>query len=392
MKRNVYGVSLVIAALLLPSAVSIAYAQVDMEGFAFRGEVYTPVNQTVFASLVLEERDPAVYPATYQTEESPVFKIIGNYSKDIQVSEGEAVNTSMKFVSRYLPENLTTGLRVALPHEYLWPGAPQIILDYFWPRWGLTLVSDSFRATIFVNAVTGTVVDAYLSTGSSALESAGFHRDSPLNKSEAEMIAKDFLLLQNYTLPPDAFYSEIPWNVPWESKSYSSTHYISFRQFVQGVHIPWGYICVEVQSDTGLVRSFTYRWIDIRSVSLQGIISDEAARNRVLESLPDPSMGNIVDSILELRTRAVNPSETAFEMTLAYELTLVTTWGTRYVVDANTGVILEAVPLLGGSQDILLYSPYARIAYLFGVALLLALVGRRIARYQLLPRRDVAQD
>jgi hypothetical protein len=379
------AVSALVAAVLFLSAAATVHAQVEMDGFSHRMRIYTPADQTVFASLVSEEMDSAVYPATYQIQESPVFRIAGNYSKDIQVSEGEAVNTSMEFISRYLPENLTVGLRAALPYEDYWPGSPQLILDY-WPRWGLTLVSDSFRATIFVNAVTGTVVDAYLNTGSSALESAGFHRDSPLNKNEAERIAKDFLLMQNYTLPPDAFYSEIPWNVPWENKNYSFTHAICFDQYVQGVHIPWGNIGLGVESDTGLVTSFSYKWIDIQSVSTHGIISDEAARSKVLESLPDRSMGNIVDSILELRTRAVNSSETAFEMTLVYELTLVTTWGTRYVVDANTGIILKVAPLLDGGQDVLFYSPYARIVYLSGGCLLIALVGNRIARRRLLVR------
>ncbi len=385
MKRRGSGGLVVVVILVLISAISTSQAQVEIDGFYFRMSTYTPVNQTVFASLVAEERDLAVYPATYQIEEIPVFKIIGDYSKDIEVSEEEAVNTSMEFMSRYLPENLTVGLRVALPYEDYWPGAPQLILDS-WPRWGLTLLSDYLEAWVFVNAITGTVVGAHLHIGNSVLESAGFYRDSPLSKTEAELIVKDFLLLQNYTLPPDAFYSEIPWDMPTGNKSYTFTYGIALCQFVQGVRIPWGEIYVGVQSDSGLVRSFTYKWIDIQSISLQGIITEDEARSRVLESLPDPSMGNIVDSILELRTSTVNSSETAFEMTLAYELTLVTTWGTRYVVDANTGVILKAVPLLGGGQDVLFYSPYARIVYLFGGCLVIALAGNCIARRRLLVR------
>ena len=116
LNRNII-VALLCAALIV-FAVSLPYVPV-IRGIVhqhisgFFANPSTPVNQSVFASLVNDTPDSVVYPQTYQVLDDPYFMIVGDYENEINVSMEEAVNASMQFLTRYLPTNLTTGLRVA---------------------------------------------------------------------------------------------------------------------------------------------------------------------------------------------------------------------------------------------------------------------------------------
>jgi len=172
LNRNII-VALLCAALIV-FAVSLPYVPV-IRGIVhqhisgFFANPSTPVNQSVFASLVNDTPDSVVYPQTYQVLDDPYFMIIGDYENEINISMEEAVNASMQFLTRYLPTNLTTGLRVAEAQEnHYWPGAPQIIADYL-PKWGMTLISESIRASVFVNALSGKVTRVTLNLDSSDL-------------------------------------------------------------------------------------------------------------------------------------------------------------------------------------------------------------------------------
>lgn len=344
----------------------------------------TPVNQSVFASLVNDTPDSVVYPQTYQVLDDPYFMIVGDYKNEINVSIEEAVNASMQFLTRYLPTNLTTGLRVAEAQEnHYWPGAPQIIADY-WPKWGMTLISESMHATVFVNALSGKVTTVYLSLDSSDLTIIASNAEgTSLTTDQAEEAAKDFLVLHGYTLLPNAVYEGII-TLPSVGHNY---YWLALHESVNGVSIPFGSIIFEIEASTGIVTHFEYRWIDIDHIPIESILTSEEAKLASLANLDDPNEGAAISADLFLGMLGYDPDVSEFELRLIYDVTVITTASYRYLVDAHTGEILMTSVYFSSGFDII-YSPYARIGLVFGVAILVSAVGSRMVGRRLRARSD----
>ncbi len=344
----------------------------------------TPVNESVFASLVNDTPDSVVYPQTYQVLDDPYFMIVGDYENEINVSMEEAVNASMQFLTRYLPTNLTTGLRVAEAQEnHYWPGAPQIIADCR-PKWGMTLISESIRASVFVNALSGKVTRVYLNLDSSDLTMINPNAEgTSLTTDQAEEAAKDFLVLHGYTLLPNAIYEGII-SLPAVGKNY---YWLALHESVDGVTVPFGEIFFEIEASTGIVTRFTYRWIDIEHIPIESILTSEEAKLASLANFDDPNEGVAISADLFLGMLGFDPDVSEFELRLIYDVRVVTTASYAYFVDAHTGEILRISAVLDGGFD-KFYSPYARIGLVFGVAILVSAVGFRIVGRKLRARSD----
>ena len=385
--RNII-VALLCAALIV-LVVSLPYVPV-IRGIVhqhiseFFANTTTPVNQSVFASLVNDTPDSVVCPQTYQVLDDPYFMIVGDYENEINVSMEEAVNASMQFLTRYLPTNLTMGLRVAETQENnYWPGAPQIIADY-WPRWAMTLISESMHAAVYVNALSGKVTRVMLSIDSSDLTMIASNAErTSLTTDQVEEAAKDFLVLHGYTLLPNAIYEGII-SLPAVGKN----HYrLALHESVDGVSVPFGEIFFEIEASTGIVTRFTYRWIDIGHIPIESILTSEEAKLASLASLDDPNEGAAISADLFLRMLGYEPEVSEFELRLIYDVRVITTASYAYSVDAHTGEILGIGAVFDGGFDII-YSPYARIGLVFGVAIMVSAVGFRIVGRKLRSRPD----
>ena len=343
----------------------------------FNGSQGIPVAQTTFASLLNETPHPVVYPQSYTVEYNTSYTIYGDYADNITITENNAVGAAMKHLKDYLPESMTEDLRVAEPEDHTFPGVPFVITSY-WPRWAMTLISPSFYADIYVNALSCSVVQAYISVNiSQLLEFESFSPESPLTDERAEKAAKEYLQLLNYTLLPNAMYEGIvhkPAYFDGDSNYYS----LSFHQVVNGVFVQYGYLNMEIDRETGLVSKFVYRWIDINEIPTERVISVETATQAVLETFTDPSEAQVTDIVLTLALTEYYAFETPFSMKLAYRVKAVRWESYRFIVDACTGEILSRDFLISADFD-MLYSPYLRIELVLAVAFGLSLLSYRIA-------------
>lgn len=343
----------------------------------FNGSQGIPVAQTTFASLLNETPHPVVYPQSYTVEYNTSYTIYGDYADNITITENNAVGAAMKHLKDYLPESMTEDLRVAEPEDHTFPGVPFVITSY-WPRWAMTLISPSFYADIYVNALSCSVVQAYISVNiSQLLEFESFSPESPLTDERAEKAAKEYLQLLNYTLLPNAMYEGIvhkPAYFDGDSNYYS----LSFHQVVNGVFVQYGYLNMEIDRETGLVSKFVYRWIDINEIPTERVISVETATQAVLETFTDPSEAQVTDIVLTLALTEYYAFETPFSMKLAYRVKAVRWESYRFIVDACTGEILSRDFLISADFD-MLYSPYLRVELVLAVAFGLSLLSYRIA-------------
>ncbi len=341
----------------------------------FNGSQGIPVEQTAFASLLNETPHPVVYPQSYTVEYNTSYAIYGDYADNITITENEAVDAAIKHLKDYLPEPMTDNLRVAESEDHTFPGVPFVITNS-WPRWAMTLLADSFHADIFVNALSGSVVQAYTYANiSQLLEFEYFSPESPLTAERAEEAAKEYMQLLNYTLLPNAMYEGIV-HKPAYFDGDSNYYTLSFRQVVNGVFVQYGYLNMEIDGETGLVSEFAYRWIDINEIPTERVISVEMATQAVLENFTDPSEALVAEIVLTLALTESYASKTPFTMRLAYRIKAVRWEAYLFIVDACTGEILGRGMLMSVN---VLYSPYRRVEMVLAVAFGLSLLSYRIA-------------
>ncbi len=336
-----------------------------------------PVEQTAFADLLNETPHPVVFPQSYTVEYNTSYTIYGDYANNITITENEAVDAALKHFKDYLPEPMTENLRVAELEDHRYPGVPFVITNS-WPRWAMTLLSDSFHASIFVNALSGSVVQAYTHANiSQLLEFESFSPESPLTAEGAEEAAKEYMQLLNYTLLPNAMYEGIV-HKPAYFGGDSNYYTLSFRQVVNEVVVQYGYLNMEIDGETGFVSEFAYRWIDIDEIPTERVISMETATQAVLENFTDPSEAQVTDIVLTLALTESYAFKTPFAMRLAYEIRAVRWEAYLFIVDACTGEILSKDMLMSVNFD-MLYSPYLRVELVLAVAFGLSLLSYRIA-------------
>jgi hypothetical protein len=193
-----------------------------------------------------------------------------------------------------------------------------------------------------------------------------------LTTDQAEEAAKDFLVLHGYTLLPNAIYEGII-SLPAVGKNY---YWLALHESVDGVTVPFG------EASTGIVTRFTYRWIDIEHIPIESILTSEEAKLASLANLDDPNEGAAISADLFLGMLGFDPDVSEFELKLIYDVTVITTASYAYFVDAHTGEILRISPYFD-SGFAMIYSPYARIGLVFGVAILVSAVGFKIVSRKL---------
>jgi hypothetical protein len=380
MSRNKNKVVVLLCAALLALVILPPYVPV-IDGilnhyYRFFTNTVTPVNQSVFASLVDETPHPAVYPQSYTVEYNTSYAIHGDYADNITITESEAVDAAFKHLKDYMPESMTEDLRVAELEDHTFPGVPFVITSY-WPRWAMTLMAPSFHADIFVNALSGDVVYANIwANKSQLLEFESFSPESPLTHEHAEEAAKEYMQLLNYSLLPNAMY-EGPVRKPAYFYGDDDHYTISFHQVVNGVPVQYGYLTLRIETETGLVSEFVYRWIDINDIPTERVISVETATQAVLEDFTDPSEALVMDLVLALALTESYASKTPFTMRLAYKMKVVSLNTYEYIVDACTGEILGRGMLMCVNT---LYSPYHRVAMVLAVALIFSLQSYEFAK------------
>jgi hypothetical protein len=379
MSRNKNKVVVLLCAALLALVILPPYVPV-IDGilnhyYRLFTNTVTPVNQSVFASLVNETPHPVVYPQSYTVEYNTSYAIYGDYGDNITITESEAVDAAFKHLKDYLPESMTEDFRVVELEDHTFPGVPFVITSY-WPRWAMTLIAPSFHADIFVNALSGGVVYTNIwANESQLLEFESFSPESPLTHEHAEEAAKEYLQLLNYTLPPNAMY-EGPVRKPAYFYGDDDYYTISFHQVVNGVLVQYGHLRLRIETETGLVSEFVYRWIDINEIPTERVISVETATQAVLDNFTDPSEALVTDIVLTLALTESYASKTPFAMRLAYRIRAVRWEAYLFIVDACTGEILSRDFLMSVS---LLDSPYRRVGMVLAVAFFLSLQSYEIA-------------
>jgi hypothetical protein len=227
-----------------------------------------------------------------------------------------------------------------------------------------------------VNALSGGVVYTNIwANESQLLEFESFSPESPLTHEHAEEAAKEYLQLLNYTLPPNAMY-EGPVRKPAYFYGDDDYYTISFHQVVNGVLVQYGHLRLRIETETGLVSEFVYRWIDINEIPTERVISVETATQAVLDNFTDPSEALVTDIVLTLALTESYASKTPFAMRLAYRIRAVRWEAYLFIVDACTGEILSRDFLMSVS---LLDSPYRRVGMVLAVAFFLSLQSYEIA-------------
>ncbi|MHA1935991.1 MAG: hypothetical protein ACW97A_11970 [Candidatus Thorarchaeota archaeon] len=368
-KRMVFGVVLVVGFVLLSNVILIRNCTIALtREDAMTGFVVSDLDVT--RSTI---PDSCVYPATYDIEYNTSFLIRGNYAPLINVSENQAINAAFVFFEEYLPDVLTTGLRAASSDEGFWPGSPMLITD-FWPRWAMTLVSDSIEAAVFVNALSGKVVNFALYSYNTSV-----YPLEPIESAEAaENHTIDFFQSQNYTLLPDAVYDGISLLSEGKKPYYT----VIFHQEVGEIPISFGEIYLEIDSTYGLIEHFSYRWIEIEEIPVERVLPVAEINDIILDTFNDTSEITIVSTELCFNRIGFSPDTPEFVMQLVYELKLVRFNSYIYTIDALSGEIL-GVDVLMSSSFLIVYSPFFRV-----VAILLIAVVSSSISYKFVKKRQ----
>ncbi|MGY5880814.1 MAG: hypothetical protein RTV31_11220 [Candidatus Thorarchaeota archaeon] len=345
-KRMIVYFALLIIGIVIPSTI--------MTGVSNRSIISDISDISVPRSTI---PDSCVYPATYDIEYNTSYLFRGNYASQINVSKETAVDVAFTFLSVYLPEELLTGLRIGAEH---WPGSPSLSND-FWPTWMMTLVSDYIRAAVFVNALSGKVVQFYMS----GYDTSDFDFESIESTEEAENHTIDFLRLQNYTLLPDAVYDGAS---PPSGVNNPSYYTLSFHQVVDEIPVSFGWISFHVDATYGLVIYFDYRWIEIDEIPVDRVLPVEEINDIVLEADNDLfSLSGILSTDLCFNRKWFGPDSREFEMRLVYEVRVVRGVNPDvYTVDAISGEILGIGHEIG--VTFALYEPYVGVAAMLMVA------------------------
>ncbi len=327
--------------------------------------------------------DSCVYPATYDIEYNTSYLIRGNYAPLINVSEETAVDAAFAFLREYLPEELLTGLRIGGTGEGYLPGNPMLSTDC-WPRWMMTVVSDYIEAAVYVNALSGKIVDFALYS----YDTSVFEYESIESTEEAENHTIDFLRLQNYTLLPDAVYD----GASLFSGVTNPYYTLSFHQVVDEIPVSFGWINIRVDATCGLITRFNYRWLEIDEIPVDRILPVEEINDIVLEAVNDTFLSGILSTELHFNRIWFGPDSPEFEMRLVYEVRVARGVNPDvYTVDAISGEILGMDHEIG--VTFVLYVPYFGVA----VMLIVATVSSRAAykfvkKKQLYAHMDQGQD
>ncbi len=320
--------------------------------------------------------DSCVYPATYDIEYNTSYLIRGNYAPLINISEDVAVDAAFVFLSEYLPKELLEGLRIGDSGEGYWPGSPMLSTDC-WPRWMMTLVSDYIEAAVYVNALSGKVVDFALYS----YDTSVFEYEPIESTEEAENYTIDFLRSQNYTLLPDAVYD----GADLLSKPKKPYYYIAFHQEINEIPISFGQISFRIDATYGLIEHFKYRWIEINEIPVDRVLPIDDINNIVLEAINDTSENTILSTELRFNQIGFDPDSPDFVMRLVYEVT-VACGGVNpklCTIDALSGEILSIVQTIG-SLFLTMYIQYFGIA-----AMLMVAVVSSGAAYKFVKKRQL---
>lgn len=310
--------------------------------------------------------DSCVYPATYDIEYNTSYLFRGNYASQINVSEETAVDAAIAFLSEYLPEELLTGLRIGGPEDG-WPGSPSLSTD-FWPTWMMTLVSDYIRTAVFVNALSGKVVQFTMSVYNTSVWAF-----EPIESTEdAENHTIDFLRLQNYTLLPDAVYDGASLFSGVNNPYYT----LSFHQVVDEIPVYFGWISIHVDATYGLVNYFNYRWIEIDEIPVDRVLPVEEINDIALEAANGTFLSEILSTDLCFNRIWFGPDSPEFEMRLVYEVRVARGVNPDvYTVDAISGEVL------GMSHEIgVTFSPYVGVTAMLMVAAVSSGAAYKIVR------------
>ncbi len=313
--------------------------------------------------------DSCVYPATYDIEYNTSYLIRGNYAPMINVSEETAVDAAFAFLSEYLPEELLTGLRIGGTGEGYLPGNPMLSTDC-WPRWMMTVVSDYIEAAVYVNALSGKIVDFALYS----YDTSVFEYESIESTEEAENYTIDFLQSQNYTLLPDAVYDGAGLN----SEPRNPYYILSFHQEINEIPISFGQIYFKIDATYGLIEHFKYRWIEIDEIPLDRVLPIDDINNIVLDAVSDAFWTTIRSTELRLNQIGFDPDSPEFEMRLVYEVMVS---GYIYTVDAISGEILSIAALFG-SSFLIVYTPGFQVTAMLVIAIVVSGAAYKFVKKQ----------
>jgi hypothetical protein len=320
--------------------------------------------------------DRCVYPSQYEIENTSSFQIRGNYEGLVSVSEESAVNASLTFIETSFPDELTSGLRLVAPEEGYWPGAPTLIIDW-WPRWAMTIVSDYLEAAVYVNAISGRVVDFSLYVYDKSVSSY-----TPIqNVEEAESKVLDFFERHNYTLLPDAVYD----GTNLFSQPRNPYYSVSFHQEINQTVISYSEIYFKIDATYGVIEHFTYKWIEIEMLPMNRIIPISDVPMIVQDEFIDSSEVNILDIKLRLEMIDFSPDSPEFVMRLLYAVEIVSGSAYVYNIDALTGEILSR-EILFSEPFLVVYSPYFQVMLIIAISLSVSFLS-----YRLLEKRKLGQ-
>ncbi len=305
------------------------------------------ISNTVFAPLISDKIDPVIY--------------YGNWS---------ALPTDRSTYSLVLdPPTITQDEGLQLASEYLGSSLLSVVEGGFhsassiWPLWHYVFYNGSMNSNppdydlyilISVNTISGVVSQCYeiwsldFAMSNPDLNPPYQSCDISINESLAEIIAAQYLLDRNYTLPETTRHIET--RIEYKSVI-GGTENSTNPVYVIELAIPKNGVFpsrdkqgprFEIDATSGRVLSFSYFLYDLPAFDSLHIIDYKTAMEEVITSVPEFSEGNIF-----LRLHPNYGILSSFRLTWAFEYDISVSSGIakeEYYVDAIIGQYIGPTP------------------------------------------------
>lgn len=285
------------------------------------------VEDTAFVECVNETPGNQVYPAIYTISSQRPFIIQIDYQNEELVSGNNARQNAWNFINRVFPIEVVDQLAIDERTIERWGVLPRWIFNF---RNATIETPIRIVATVSINAITGAVM-AF--TGRRTLYPQG----ATLDLASAEAMTISFMQNFNFSIAPNSRYS-----VSNYSNMNREYYRFGFQQASESVLIDSmiGYFFIEFDRLDGGVRSFSYDWVPIEKIDIQGVVEPVVVgmttQNLVLTHVSNDDMSN----------------QNSIEMRLCWRTTVIQFSVPRVlVIDAFNGEILIIIDYLGGSSS-----------------------------------------
>ncbi|MGY5876111.1 MAG: hypothetical protein RTU30_10220 [Candidatus Thorarchaeota archaeon] len=240
-----------------------------------------PVTNSTFSNITDSDPESLILPNPYSVISQRPLIITEDYSRhvpEIVVTYEEALQAARNWLASVGPSFIIWNLMVASNST-----SP--------PSWNFRFTFPGFSSYVIVETVTGRVIEFEII----------YHNDfdpTPLTLGEAEVLAYEFLVEHNISIPDTARYIE---GLPYDCRRFYS---IVFQEYMGPVKIEASNIVVRSSAFTRGVSYYKYNWFGLDDVDLSSIISPNIAQKNADTRLTEeieliPEIANETDVVWE---------------------------------------------------------------------------------------------